>query len=319
MKKALITGIIGQDGAYLSKLLIGKNYKVYGIILKPHFCSTANLKYLGIEDKVELIDCNVLDYKAMSGLFEKIRPDEIYNLVAQSSVGDSFKDPYTTLNFNIVSTMNILDALKKICPSSKLYHASSSEMFGRVTQLPVKENLEFYPLSPYAVSKASSHWMAVNYRESYKLFVSCGILFNHESYLRPDNFFVKKVICESLNIAAGRQDCLFVGNIEAKRDFGYAPKYVEAMWLMLQAKVPGDFLVCSGESVKLSDIIYYVFKKLDIDRSKLVIDQKLYRPNDIDNMYGDNSKAKKLLGWEYNMSFFDVLDLLIEEQRRQDI
>jgi GDPmannose 4,6-dehydratase len=196
----------------------------------------------------------------------------------------------------------------------KFYQASSSEMFGKVQHLPITEESTLHPLSPYAISKASSYWTVINYRESYGLFACNGILFNHESILRSNNFFVKKVIIESIRISKGLQDVLKVGNIELRRDFGYAPEYVKAMWLMLQQKKADDFIICSGKSVSLKEIIYYVFKKLDINRNKIVIDHILYRPTDIEDIYGNNSKAKKNLGWKYELSFFQVLDILIAKE-----
>jgi GDPmannose 4,6-dehydratase len=189
-------------------------------------------------------------------------------------------------------------------------------MFGKVTKLPVREDSPMHPLSPYAISKATGFWSVINYRESYGLFACNGILFNHESYLRTDNFFVKKVIRNSIEIANGKLDVLTVGQIDLKRDFGYAPEYVKAMWLMLQHSAPDDYSICSGSSVSLREIIQYVFKKLKIPLHKLRIDETLFRPVDIMDIYGDNGKAKKILGWKYDMSFFEVLDKLIEEEMR---
>ena len=187
-------------------------------------------------------------------------------------------------------------------------------MFGNIDELPVTEKSIIHPTSPYGISKASGHWIAVNYRESYNLFASCGILFNHESYLRAPNFFVKKIIRTALDIKNGLQNELRVGNIDLRRDFGFAPDYIKAMWLMLQATVPKDYIVCSGESISLREIIYYAFDKLEIDKNKIVIDKSFFRPNDIKNIFGNNEKAKKELGWEYNKTFFEVLDILIKEE-----
>jgi GDPmannose 4,6-dehydratase len=187
-------------------------------------------------------------------------------------------------------------------------------MFGRVKNLPINEGSVIHPVSPYAISKVAAHYTCVNYRESYDMFISCGILFNHESYLRNDSFFVKKVISESLEISLNKKDYLNVGNIDIKRDFGYAPKYVEAMHLMLQQETASDYLVCSGQSVSLKEIIYYVFDRLNISKSKCIIDKALYRPSDIEDIYGTNEKAKKELNWQYDLDFFAVLDILIEEE-----
>lgn len=316
MKLAIITGITGQDGAYLSKLLLEKGYTVVGVVRGGSLDSLDKLLYLGIQDKITFEECNLLDYSAIVKLLHKYQPDEIYNLAAQSSVQVSFEQPIDTIQFNIISVLNLLEAIKKENRNIKLYQASSSEMFGKVERLPVAETTAFHPLSPYAVSKASAHWIVINYREAYNLFVCSGILFNHESYLRQDNFFVKKIIRESLRIKRGQQEFIKVGNIDIKRDFGYAPAYVEAIWLMMQQETPADFIICSGKSISLREIIHYVFKKLGISEDKLVISQELYRPTDIEDIYGDNSSARKLLGWEYNTEFTDILDILIDEEER---
>ena len=222
--------------------------------------------------------------------------------------------PITTFEFNTISVFNLIESIKKINPKIKLYQASSSEMFGRVKNLPINEESVIHPVSPYAISKVAAHYTCVNYRESYDMFISCGILFNHESYLRNENFFVKKVIRESLEISLNKKDDLKVGNIDIKRDFGYAPKYVEAMHLMLQQETASDYLVCSGQSVSLKEIIYYVFDRLNISKSKCIIDKTLYRPSDIEDIYGTNEKAKKELNWQYDLNFFAVLDILLEEE-----
>ncbi|MEZ7892831.1 MAG: GDP-mannose 4,6-dehydratase [Candidatus Wallbacteria bacterium] len=316
MKIAVITGITGQDGPYLAKLLLEKDYKVIGLTRSYNTANLKGLEYLDIKNDVEICECDLTDIPGIMTLFEKYRPDEIYNLAAQSSVGLSFNQPIVTVRFNTISVLNMLECIKMINPKIKFYQASSSEMFGRVSQLPITEDYYFYPQSPYAISKASAHWIAVNYRDSYGLFTTCGILFNHESFLRSDNFFVKKVIRTAIAISKGIASELRVGNIDIKRDFGYAPKYVEAMWLMMQQEKPDNFIVCSGKSVSLREIIHYVFEKMNISADKLIIDQSLYRPADIDDTYGDNSKARNILNWDYNMNFFEVLDILIDEELR---
>ncbi len=316
MKTAIITGITGQDGAYLSKLLLEKGYKVVGTTRSYNYANLKNLSYLGIKDKVILEECNLSDLSSTIKTIDKYKPDEIYNLAAQSSVSLSFEQPIETVRFNLISVLNLMESIKIVNKNIKFYQASTSEMFGKARNLPVTENTAMHPLSPYAISKASGHWTVVNYRESHSLFACCGILFNHESYFRSNNFFVKKVITESLNIRFGKQETLKVGNIDIKRDFGYAPKYVRAMWLIMQQEKADDFIVCSSKSIFLREIIYYVFDRLRIDRDRLVIDPSLYRPAEIEDIYGDNSKAKRILGWEYNMTFFDVLDILIEEEKQ---
>jgi GDPmannose 4,6-dehydratase len=313
-KTAFITGISGQDGAYLSKLLIEKEYKVVGISRSSHEDNFEKLHLLSIANQVVMEECDLLDISSVIALISKYKPDEIYNLAAQSSVGLSFKQPIGTINFNIVSVLNLLEAIRIMKPNIRFYQASSSEMYGKVANLPVRINTPMHPLSPYAISKASAHWIVVNYRESYGLFSCNGVLFNHESFLRSSGFFVKKVISESVQNQNNSDWVLKVGNIDIKRDFGYSPNYVEAMWLMLQKNTPTDYIICSGKSITLRSIIEYIFDKLNISLDKLVIDKDLIRPTEIEDMYGDNSPAKKELGWNYNLDFFDVLDVLIQQE-----
>jgi GDPmannose 4,6-dehydratase len=315
MPVALITGISGQDGAYLSQFLLRKNYRVIGLV-RENGSSLSRLEYLGIRDEVVIEKCDLLNLASVKKVITTHHPSEIYNLAAQSSVADSFHFPHETLNFNINSVLNILESIKDQDPSIKFYQASSSEMYGRVKDLPITEDTVMHPLSPYAISKSAAHWISVNYRESYDLFACCGILFNHESYLRGENYFTKKVIRGALEITKNKRDVLRVGNIDIKRDFGYSPRYVEAMWLMMQQAEPDDYLICSGQSLALKDIIGYVFRKLNIDPQKIIIDRSLFRPNEIANIYGNNSKARMKLGWDYSCDFYDVLDNLIEEEER---
>jgi GDPmannose 4,6-dehydratase len=314
LKTAIISGISGQDGAYLSALLLKNNYRVIGLIRNPQQTILHGLTYLGIEKDIELITCDLLDKQALMEIIKKYEPNEIYNLAAQSSVSVSFEMPIATFEFNTISVFNFLEAIKAINPKIGFYQASSSEMCGKVNQLPITENSILHPLSPYATSKVAAHFTCVNYREGYGMYVACGILFNHESYLRSENFFVKKVLQQSLNIARGKQDVIEVGNIDIKRDFGYSPAYVEAMYKMLQQENASDYLVCSGESISLREIIYYVFDVLQIPKEKCIVNQKLYRPNEILDIYGDNTKAKKQLEWQYDYSFYQVLDLLLAEE-----
>jgi GDPmannose 4,6-dehydratase len=314
MKTAIITGITGQDGAYLAKLLIENQYTVIGILRSYNNANVDKLKYLGIEKKVVLEECDLSDIPSIIKILTKYKPHELYNLAAQSSVGLSFEQPIGTIQFNTLSVLNLLESIRIVDKTIKFYQASSSEMYGKVLHLPVTEFTPMHPLSPYAISKASAYWTVVNYRESYGLYSCNGVLFNHESYLRSNNFFVKKVVRESILIKSGQQKELRVGNIDIKRDFGYAPDYVKAMWLMLQQEKAEDFIICSGESVSLREIILHVFNKLQIDEEKLIIDKDLYRPTDIEDIYGYNQKAKKLLKWNYTLSFFEVLDILIQEE-----
>ncbi|EKE02031.1 MAG: hypothetical protein ACD_20C00434G0004 [uncultured bacterium] len=316
MKTAMITGITGQDGAYLSKFLLGKGYQVIGLVRSYKYSGHHNLSYLGINNEVILEECDLLDISRIMNIINKYDPDEIYNLAAQSSVKTSFDQPIGTMQFNIISILNILESIKTINPKIKFYQASSSEMFGKAENLPIVEKTVIHPLSPYAISKAAAHWTTINYREAYNLFTCCGILFNHESYLRNERFFVKKVIRQAIDIHKGKQEVLKVGNIDVKRDFGFSPKYIEAMWLMLQQDKPDDFIICSGKSISLKEIVYYVFDKLSIRKDKIIIDKNLYRPADIIDMYGDNSKAKEILNWNYDLDFFNILDILIDEELR---
>ena len=313
-RTAIITGITGQDGAYLGELLLSKDYQVIGIVRSYTSSTLNNLKYLGIEKKIKLIECDLTDITSILSLIKKNKPNEIYNLAAQSSVGLSFEQPFGTILFSATSVLNLLESIRITDKTIRFYQASSSEMFGKVTKLPVREDSPMHPLSPYAISKATAFWSVINYRESYGLFGCNGVLFNHESHLRTDTFFVKKVIQNSIEIAKGKLDRLTVGQIDLKRDFGYAPEYVKAMWLMLQHSSPDDYSICSGSSVSLREIIHYVFKKLKIPLHKLMIDETLFRPVDIMDIYGDNGKAKKILGWKYDLNFFQVLDMLIEEE-----
>ena len=313
-KTAFITGVSGQDGAYLSKLLIEKGYRVVGITRSSHEDNFEKLRLLSIADQVVMEECDLVDISSLIKLISKYNPDEIYNLAAQSSVGLSFKQPIGTINFNIISVLNLLEAIRIVKPDIRFYQASSSEMYGKVANLPVRINTPMHPLSPYAISKATAHWIVVNYRESYGLFSCNGVLFNHESFLRSSGFFVKKVISESVQNRNNPNWVLKVGNIDIKRDFGYSPNYVEAMWLMLQSNTPNDFIICSGKSITLRSIVEHIFNTLDIPQDKLVIDIDLIRPTEIEDIYGDNSPAKIELGWNYKLDFFDVLEILIQQE-----
>lgn len=313
MLTAIITGITGQDGAYLSKFLLGKGYRVIGLVRSYRNFNDRGLNHLKIQHKVEIVGCDLTDLSQIVAIVKEYTPSEIYNLAAQSSVSMSFKQPIGTIQFNISSVLNILEAIRILDSGTKFYQASSSEIFG-ATDLPIRENTIINPVSPYGISKAAAHWITKNYRESYGIFGCCGILFNHESFLRSHNFFVKKVITEAIKIRNGTAFSLKVGNIDVKRDFGWAPKYVEAMYHMLQQSTPDDYVICSNSSVSLRAIIEYTFNYLHIPMNKLVIDKKLYRPTDIADIYGDNKKARQQLNWSYDLPFQDVLKILIDEE-----
>ena len=313
-KVAIITGISGQDGAYLSALLLEKGYKVVGFVRSYTSTDLFGLHYLGIKERVVIEECDLLDISQVIKLILQYNPAEIYNLAAQSSVSLSFKQPIGTFHFNTISVFNLLEAIRLTGNHIKFYQASSSEMFGKVNQLPITEKSVFHPTSPYAISKASAHWTCINYRESYDMFVCCGILFNHESYLRKPNFFVKKILQDSIKIKTGLLDKLVVGNIDIKRDFGYAPSYVQGMYFMMQAEKPADYTLCSGQSVQLADMIDYLFQKLSIPKNLVEISDQLYRPVDIADIYGNSDKAKTELGWDYKLTYKDLLDLLLDEE-----
>jgi GDPmannose 4,6-dehydratase len=313
-KTAIITGITGQDGMYLAKFLIDKDYRVVGIIRSIGENNYSGFEYLKISNQVIFENCDLHDIPQIISLFKKYNPDEVYNLAAQSSVGQSFSQPIGTIQFNIISVLNLLEAIKIVGYPTRFYQASSSEMYGKVDALPIRENTPMHPLSPYAVSKASAHWITTNYREAYNLFNCCGILFNHESFLRKPSFFVNKVITNAIDIKYKKKEKLFVGNINLKRDFGFAPKYVEAMWLMMQQTNPSDYLVCSGESVSLKYIVEYVFERLSLSMNCVEVSPALLRPTEIEDIYGDNNKAKNNLNWNYEYHFSDVLNILLQEE-----
>lgn len=314
MKTALITGVTGQDGSYLAKLLVEKNYRVIGTVRSYRCANMDGFKYLGIEKNIIIEELDLLDMANIIRLIQKYKPNEIYNLAAQSSVGLSYAQPIGTFSFNTMSVNNLLESIRLFSPYTKLYQASSSEMYGKVKNMPIKIETPMHPISPYGVSKMAAHFMVSIYRESYDIFASNGVLFNHESFLRSENFFIKKVIKDSIAIKNKQIKELKVGNLNVKRDFGYAPKYVEAMWTMMQLDNPGDFIICSGKSILLQDIVEYVFDKLNLKKNLIIVDQSLFRPNEIENIYGDNSKSKEILAWKYDYSFYDILDILIDEE-----
>ena len=318
MKTALIIGITGQDGSYLAELLLNKGYSIIGISRNCSIPNLKNLYFLNIYEAVKIIEVPNFDSEVALTLIRKYKPDEIYNLSAQSSVGYSFLDPFSTLQYNINSVLYWLEAIKKENRPIKFYQASSSEMFGNVSQLnlPLTESLLFHPASPYGVSKAAAHWLTVNYRESHKLFASCGILFNHESCLRGPNFVLKKILNAAVKIKLGLQDeKIKVGNLNIFRDFGYAPNYVEAMWKIMQYEKAEDFLICSGTAVELKVIVQEIFTQLELPFEKYIsVDNSLFRPVDLKIIYGDNTKSKMLLKWDYQMSYQLLIEKLISDE-----
>ncbi|MCK4650948.1 GDP-mannose 4,6-dehydratase [Candidatus Babeliales bacterium] len=312
MKIAIITGITGQDGAYLSKFLLEKKYKIVGFVRSNDDYS--KLEYLKIKNEIIFEKCDLLNLSEIIKNIQKYNPREIYNFASQSSVSLSIKEPFQTLQFNIISVLNLLEAIRLIGKSIRFFQASSCEMFGKFQNIPTVENDFFKPLNPYAISKVTAHQIVSNYRKLYGIFSCCAILFNHESYLRGEDFFVKKIVKQAVEIKFGKRDFLKVGNLDIKRDLGYAPRYIEAMWLMLQQSKAEDFVISSGKSICLKDIVYYVFDKLGLKREKIIVDKDFFRKSDIPETLGDNSKAKKVLGWDYEMDFYKVLDFLISEE-----
>jgi len=312
--QAVITGVSGQDGAYLAKELLRKGINVIGVV-RNELSSLSGLDYLGIKNEVEIVQLELGNAIEINKFAKLRQPDFIFNLAAQSSVADSFKNPHSTILFNLHSTLNILEAIRSFSPQTRLYQATSSEMYGSVENLPICENTLLNPQSPYAISKSACHHLVRNYRESYNLHVSSGILFNHESVLRQEKFFIMKIIKSALDIKKGKLDILEVGNIDIKRDFGYAPYYVKAMIKMVNMDKPDDYIICSGKSVSLRSIVYHLFEYLNIDLDRIKINSDFFRPSEIVDIYGDNSKAKSKLGWNYEMEFTTVLEeILIEYQ-----
>lgn len=317
MPTAIISGVTGQDGALLAELLVRKNYRVIGLLPMNRESSMTKLEFLNIRTKLELKPVELLEITDVRNLLEEFLPDEFYNLAALSSVGLSFKRPSETFDFNTRSVMNILEAIRMITPKTRFYQASSSEMFGNVgySSLPIKESFLFHPASPYGISKASAHWLTVNYREAYKLHACCGILFNHESALRPEHFVIKKVIKSALAISRGEQRELILGNLAIIRDWGYAPYYVEAMWKMVQCDKMSDYLICSGVPCSLQTFVQKVFNRLGLNaHDHLRIDSSLLRSLDLEVIYGDNTKAKRQLQWEYDLTPDDLIAKLIEDE-----
>jgi len=318
LKTAIITGISGQDASYLADLLVKKNYtSIIGTCRNVETVDLIRLKYLGIKGSINIVQADLTNYSEVESLISQYEPEEVYHLAAQSSVGQSFKSPSETFHFNTISVLNFLQAILKVDKSIRFYQASSSEMFGNVDvkSLPIKESLLFHPVSPYGISKASAHWLTVNYREAFGLYTACGILFNHESALRASGFVIKKLINTAIQIQRGETDFLTLGNLAISRDWGYAPKYVEAMWKMLQQEEGNDYVICSGNISSLQELVLMVFDKLNLSmKDHLKLDQAFMRSLDLRLIYGDNSKAKKKLNWNYNYSTEDLIDLLIQDE-----
>ncbi|OHB60967.1 MAG: GDP-mannose 4,6-dehydratase [Planctomycetes bacterium RBG_13_46_10] len=308
MKKALITGITGQDGSYLTEFLLKKGYEVWGIIRRSSSFHTGRIDHLYKDPhdmpRLKLVYGDMTDGTNLSALMNEIKPDEVYNLAAQSHVRVSFDMPIYTVNADALGTLRLLEAIRSSNRAVKFYQASSSEMYGKVVEIPQTEKTPFYPRSPYACAKAYSFWQTLNYREAYGLFACNGILFNHESPRRGETFVTRKITRGATRIKCCLQEKLYLGNLEAKRDWGYAGDYIEAMWLMLQQDKPDDFVIATGESHSVKEFLEEVFSHLDLDWKKYVeIDSRYFRPSEVELLQGDASKAKKILGWEPKVTF----------------
>lgn len=313
MKKALICGVSGQDGAYLAKLLLEKGYDVYGASRDAQGSSFSNLIRLGIKDQVKLESVALKDFRSVLQALMKIKPDEIYNLAGQSSVGLSFQQPVETLESISIGSLNLLEAIRFVDSPIKLYNAGSSECFGETTNRPADETTPFRPCSPYAVAKAAAFWETVNYREAYNLFACSGILFNHESPLRPERFVTQKIVAGACRIAAGAQDTLHLGNLSIQRDWGWAPEYIKAIWLMLQQDKPEDFVIATGDTYSLEQFTEQAFSAVGLDwRKHVVSDASIHRTTDIMVSKADPSKAKRQLGWEASLVMPDVVRLMVD-------
>ena len=317
-KRALITGITGQDGSYLAELLLAKGYEVHGIIRRASTFNTSRLEHIYADPHVpksalKLHYGDLSDASALSRLIGKIAPDEIYNLAAQSHVRVSFDSPEYTTDITATGTVRLLEAIRETGIKTKFYQASSSEMFGLVQAVPQCETTPFYPRSPYACAKVYSHWITVNYRESYGLFACSGILFNHESPRRGETFVTRKITRAVAHIRAGLQDKLFLGNLDAKRDWGYAKEYVEAMWLMLQQDQPDDYVIATNETHSVREFLEVAFTHAGLDWQKYVeIDPNYFRPAEVELLIGDYTKAKQKLGWEPKTTFKALTKLMVD-------
>jgi GDPmannose 4,6-dehydratase len=335
MKKALITGITGQDGAYLAKFLLDKGYEVYGAYRRSAVLNLNGLKYLGVDDKVRYLPLELLEFTNIYRAIEKIRPDELYNLGSQSFVALSFDEPIFTADVTALGPLRVLEAIRAVKPDTKFYQASSSEMFGKAQSMPQTEKNSFYPRSPYAASKLFAHWITVNYRESYGIFACSGILFNHESPVRGFEFVTRKITHALAQMKLGRKTELKLGNLDSKRDWGYALEYVEAMWLMLQQDKPDDYVIATGETHSVREFAELACKTagfdivwegkgveergIDRNTGKVLIEvsAEFFRPAEVDILQGDYSKAKEKLGWQPRTKFQDLVSIMVDADMKR--
>lgn len=319
MKKALITGITGQDGSYLAEFLLAKGYKVFGLTRRTSTVNNERIQH--IQEQIELVQGDLLDQSSLSGALMETEPDEVYNLAAQSFVKTSWNQPVLTGEFTALGVTRMLEAIRVVNPKIKFYQASSSEMFGKVTQTPQKETTRFYPRSPYGVAKVYGHYITVNYRESFDLFACSGILFNHESPRRGLEFVTRKISHAVARISLGLQDKLELGNLESKRDWGFAGDYVEAMWLMLQQEAADDFVIATGENHSVEEFTELAFKVVGITDWKKHVEQnkkEYMRPAEVDYLIGDYSKAKKTLGWRPKTTFKELVEMMIKADLQRE-
>lgn len=315
-KRALICGVSGQDGAYLAEFLLNKGYEVWGTSRDAQVTTFTNLTLLGIRDRVKTISMASNDFRSVLQAISASQPDEIYNLAGQSSVGLSFEQPAETLESIATGTLNLLEAIRFLGMPVKFYNAGSSECFGDVGTKPANENSHFQPCSPYAVAKSTAHWLVANYRSAYNLFACTGILFNHESPLRPSRFVTRKIVQTAVQISKGHANKLVLGDISIKRDWGWSKEYVDAMWRMLQIERPDDFVIATGEVNSLEDFVATAFAELDLDWKDYVVqDSNLFRPSEIRHSCGNPSKAKQVLNWQPKMKMRDVVgEMVCNEQ-----
>ncbi|MCL5772066.1 MAG: GDP-mannose 4,6-dehydratase [Actinobacteria bacterium] len=311
MKKALITGITGQDGSYLAELLLEKGYEVYGMVRRSSTENFGRIEH--IRDKIKFLQADLLDQFSIISAVKEANPDEIYNLAAQSFVPTSWDQPVLTGEFTALGVTRILEAIRHVNRDIKFYQASSSEMFGKVLEVPQKETTPFYPRSPYGVAKVYGHYITVNYRESYNIFGCSGILFNHESPRRGLEFVTRKVTYNAVKIKLNLQDTISLGNLDAKRDWGFAGDYVEAMWLMLQQDKPDNYVIATGETHTVQELVEIAFGYLNLDwKNHVKIDPRFIRPAEVELLIGDSSKARAKLGWKPKVSFENLVKMMID-------
>nr|MBN1230090.1 GDP-mannose 4,6-dehydratase [Anaerolineae bacterium] len=316
MPKAFITGITGQDGSYLAEFLLDQGYEIIGLVRRS---STVNFERIGaIQDRITLVSGDLLDQTSLTQILEQYRPDEVYNLAAQSFVPTSWQQPVFTGEVTALGVTRLLDSIRTIDSGIRFYQASSSEMFGKVREVPQKETTPFYPRSPYGVAKVYGHWITVNYRESYGLHATSGILFNHESPRRGLEFVTRKVTDGVARIKLGLQDRLVMGNLDSRRDWGYAKDYVRAMWMMLQQDEASDYVIATGETHSVEELCRVAFEHADLDwKAHVVQDQRFMRPAEVDLLVGDASKAGQILGWEPKYTFQQLIEMMVDADMKR--